>query len=186
MFAAGEILLLEKTIEGKPRVRIRLGTKQLELRIYPKLFSRLTENPLSGTCQFLIYPRGDVYSVPKRVEMLSALGELVRVDRDDGLIHVRLHPKAKGALRRSFSLALNASLEVIDALPQLGCSVIIEECFRAQSLRPVATSVQEVSFPAKRNAKVIRPVLESRLLGQSAPKAGQRPVREGQRGEHSL
>lgn len=182
VFAAGEFLSLEKTTEGNPRVRIRFGTNQLELPIYPKLFARLAENPLSGTCQFLIYPRTDledvlckgawvkdVYPVPKRVEMLSALGELVRVDRGDGLIHVRLHPNPKGALRRSFSLPLNASLEVIDALPQLGRGVIIEGYFRAQSLRLVATSAQEVALPAKRDARVVRPV----------PEGGQRPVREG-------
>ncbi len=198
VFAAGEFLSLEKTTEGNPRVRIRFGTNQLELPIYPKLFARLAENPLSGTCQFLIYPRtdlegvlckgawaGDVYPVPKRVEMLSALGELVRVDRGDGLIHVRLHPNPKGALRRSFSLPLNASLEVIDTLPQLGRGVIIEGCFRAQSLRLVATSAQEVALPVKRDARVVRPIPESRPLEQSAPEGGQLPVREEQKGKHS-
>ena len=182
IFAAGEFLSLEKTTEGYCRVRIRFGTNQLELPIYPKLFARLTETPVSGPCQFLIYPRtdgegilckgawvGDVYPVPKRVEMLSALGELARVDRGDGLIHVRLHPNPKGALRRSFSLPLNASLEVIDTLPQIGRGVIIEGCFRAQSLHLVATSAQEVPLPPKRDARVIRPVSGSRSTEQPPP-----------------
>lgn len=183
VFAAGEFFSLEKSTEGKPRARIGLGENRLTLPIYPKLFARLMENPLSSMCQFLIYPRtdregvlcngtwlGDVYPVPKCEEMLTVLGELVRVDRGEGLIHVRLHPNPKGALRYPFSLPLNASLELIDSLPPLGHGVIIEGCLRVQSLRLVATSAHEIPLPPQREVKVAQPASKSVPKEQLTPK----------------
>lgn len=192
VFASGEFLYLEKTTEGKPRARIGLGANRLTLPIYPKLFARLTENPLSGMCQFLIYPRtdregvlckgtwvGDVYPVQKREEMLTVLGELVRIDVGEGLIHVRLYPNPKVALRYPFSLPLNASLELIDSLPPLGHGVIIGGCLRLQSLRLIATSAHEVSLPPQREVNVVQPASEA-LIEPLTPR-GLKPKLRGKK-----
>ena len=166
LFSIGELHSLSKTPEGSFRAILCLGQNRLELPIFERVYTKLAEHPIQGTCQFLLYPRtdregvlsrgtwlGDVFSEQKREDGLEVLGELASVDRGEGTLNVRLHPNLKGGLKRSFQLPMNASLELIESLPGLGCAVLVMGSFREKSLRLVANSISEVPLPPKRHVQ---------------------------------
>lgn len=52
---------------------------------------------------------------------LHALGELVKVDKENALLQLQVHPNEKqGSLHKPFRLPLVATLELLEGLPELG------------------------------------------------------------------
>lgn len=84
---------------------------------------------------------------------LHALGELVKVDKENALLQLQIHPNEKqGNLHKPFKLPLVASLELLEGLPELGSGLEVWGELKPRSGRLVVTRAQAVLLPSKRVA----------------------------------
>ncbi len=151
--------------KGGKRVSIDVGDKPFPLIVKRKMQAIIEETPPEGEQTIILWPRTDKEGLLgngtqlgtfkpvgqiQREPGLHALGELVKIDRDNALIQIEIHPNPKqGALRKSFKLPLVASLDVLDALPDLGSGLEVWADLKQKTGRVVISKVQEVVLPPK-------------------------------------
>ena len=163
--------IVEKTVgkDGRPRVMISVGDYLLPLIMTPRMTTAMQGELPSGLQKLTLYPRtngegilgpGTALSrcVPTEVPELReyplhVLGRLVRVDRNEGLIIVRIYPNQGTRGGRVFHLPLVASLELIEGLPEPGRGVFVEGTLRPRSLRLVALKVSPSKLPPRADAE---------------------------------
>lgn len=164
--------LVEKTVgsDGRPRVMVWVGDYLLPLKLTPRIMSAMRGELPSGLQKLVLYPRTNGEGVlglgtalargtptdgtDLREYPLNVLGKLVRVDRDEGLIIVRIYPNKGTKGGHVFHLPLVASLELIESLPEPGRGVFVEGTLRPRSLRLVALRVRPSKLPPR--AEVVR------------------------------
>jgi hypothetical protein len=84
---------------------------------------------------------------------LHALGELVKVDKENALLQLQIHPNEKqGNLHKPFRLPLVASLELLEGLPELSSGLEVWGELKLRTGRLVVTRAQAVLLPPKRVA----------------------------------
>ena len=82
---------------------------------------------------------------------LHALGELVKVDKDNALLQLQIYPnEGQGSLQKPFRLPLVASLELLEGLPELGSGLEVWGELKPRTGRVVVTKAQTVPLPPKR------------------------------------
>ncbi len=157
--------LVEKTVgrDGRPRVMVSVGDYLLPLKLTPRIMSAMRGELPSGLQKLVLYPRTNgegvlglgtalARGVPTDVTdlreyPLHVLGRLVRVDRDEGLIIVRIYPNKGTKSGHVFHLPLVASLELIESLPEPGRGVFVQGTLRLRSLRLVALRASPTLLP---------------------------------------
>lgn len=148
------------------KVAVGLGDKPFPLNLKRKLAAVLMEKPPEGEQSVIVWPRtdkegllgnGTQLALYKNVGELSrepglhALGELVKVDKENALLQLQIHPNEKqGNLNKPFRLPLVASLELLEGLPELGSGLEVWGELKPRTGRLVVTRVQAVPLPPKR------------------------------------
>ena len=126
----------------------------------------MEDQPPEGEQGIILWPRtdkegllgnGTQLALYKSVEELGrepglhALGELVKVDKENALLQLQLHPNEKqGILRRPFRLPLVASLELLEGLPELGSGLEVWGELKPRTGRVVVSKVQAIPLPPRR------------------------------------
>lgn len=159
--------IVAKTVgeDGRSRVTVSVGDHLVPLMMTPKMSAQMQETVPSGLQKLTIYPRTDSLGVlglgtalarhvptdvtEVREYPLHVLGRLVRVDRAEGLIIVRIYPNKDARGGRVFHLPLVASLELIEGLPEPGRGVFVQGALRPRSLRLVALKASPTRLPPR-------------------------------------
>jgi len=82
---------------------------------------------------------------------LHALGELVKVDRDNALLQLQLQLNEKqGSLNKSFKLLLVAGLGLLEGVPELGSGLAVWDELKWRTRQLVVTRAEVVPLPPKR------------------------------------
>ncbi len=147
-------------------VAFKLGDKVFSLNVKRKLAAVLVEKPPEGEQGIIVWPRTDkegllgngtqlaLYKSLTEIGRgpgLHALGELVKVDKENALLQLQIHPnEKKGNLNKPFRLPLVASLELLEGLPELGSGLEVWGELKPRTGRLVVTRVQAVPLPPKR------------------------------------
>ena len=164
----GPLLVTKDEQRGGVRAAVDLGDARVPVNVKRKLAAILTDRPPEGVQGVIVWPRtdregrlgsGTQLALYKGVGELGrepglrALGELVKVDQENALLHLQVHPNEKqGGLHKPFRLPLVASLELLEGLPGLGSGLEVWGELKSRTLRLVATRVQAVALPPKRAA----------------------------------
>lgn len=151
--------------DGKPQVTVRMGDHLVLLMLTPKMHTQMRHEVPSGLQKLTIYPRTDADGVlgtgtalarcvstqntEVREYPLQVLGRLVRVDRGEGLILVRIYPNRGARGGHVFHLPLLASLELIEGLPEPGRGVFVQGTLRPRTLRLVALRATPTRLPPR-------------------------------------
>lgn len=162
----GQLVISKDEERGGIKAAVNLGEKQFSVTVKKKLAALLGDKPPEGNQGIILWPRTDregllgngtqlaLYkSVAElgREPGLHALGELVKVDKENALLQLQLHPNEKhGSLRRPFKLPLVANLELLEGLPDLGSGLEVWGELKPRTGRVVVTKVQAVPLPPKR------------------------------------
>jgi len=149
--------------QGRSRL---IGDKQIPIGVKRKLAALLQDKPPQGEQGVILWPRtdkegllgsGTQLALHKSVEELGrepglhALGELVKVDKENALLQLQIHPNEKqGSLSKPFKLPLVASLELLEGLPEPGSGLEVWAELKPRTERLVVTRAQVVSLPPKR------------------------------------
>ena len=131
----------------------------------------LEENPPESEQSLILWPRTDKEGLLGSGTQLAiykpvgetgreigfhALGELVKIDRENGLLQIQIHQNEKqGNLRRPFKIPLVSSLEILESLPDLGSGLEVWADLKPRTGRVVITKVQTVPLPPKRVVKAV-------------------------------
>jgi hypothetical protein len=151
---------------GGIKIALGIGDKPFPLIIKRKFAALIEENPPEEEQSIILWPRTDkegllgsgtqlalykpLGEIP-REPGLHALGELVKVDRENALLQIQVFPnEGQGVLKKPFKLPLVASLEVLDSLPELGSGLEVWAELKQRTGRMVVTRVQAVPLPPKR------------------------------------
>ncbi len=150
------------------KVALGIGDNQISVGVKRKLAALLMDKPPEGEQGVIVWPRtdkegllgnGTQLALYKGVGELSrepglhALGELVKVDKENALLHLQIHPNAgQGSLQKPFRLPLVATLELLEGLPELGSGLEVWGELKPRTGRLVVTKAQAVQLPAKRVA----------------------------------
>ncbi len=160
-----------KQVGDNKRVTTIVAGKPFPLILKNKMQAVLTTNPPGeGELDILLWPRTDKEGLlgsgtqlatykpvgeVKRAQGLHALGELVKVDRDNAIIQLQIHPNPKqGSLHKPFKLPLVASMELMDSLPELGSGLEIRADLKPKTGRVVVREVRAVPLPPKREQEI--------------------------------
>lgn len=154
---------------GGKKVSIEVGGKPFPILVKRNMVALLEENPPEGEQSLILWPRTDKEGLLgngtqlgtfrpagtiKREHNLHAVGELVKVDRENALLQIEIFPNPnQGSLRKSFKLPLVASLEVLDTLPELGSGLEVWADLKSRTGRVVVTKVQAHPLPPKGEPK---------------------------------
>lgn len=161
------LILKENKKQGGINVFVQLGDKPFLLLTKRRLAAMLEENPPEGEQTLILWPRTDkegllgsgtqlaiykpVGKIDREPNVLRAVGELVKIDRENGLLQIQIHQNEKqGNLRKPFKIPLVASLEVLESLPELGSGLEVWAELKPRTGRVVITRVQTVLLPPKR------------------------------------
>lgn len=153
--------------KGGKRVTIEVAGKSFPLLLKRNMQAIIEANPPGeGALDILLWPRTDKEGVlgtgtqlatylpvgkVNKEPGLHALGELVKIDREEALIQVQIHPNPKqGSLRKPFKLPLVASMELMDALSELGSGLEVWADLKPKTGRVVVRTVNVVPLPPKR------------------------------------
>lgn len=163
------LILFENKRQGGINVFVQFGEKPFPLLVKKRLAAMLEENPPEGEQSLILWPRTDkegllgsgtqlaIYKPigeTGREVGLHALGELVKIDRENGLLQIQIHQNEKqGNLRKPFKIPLVASLEVLESLPGLGSGLEVWADLKPRTGRVVITKLQAVPLPPKRVAE---------------------------------
>ena len=160
-------LLLEEDGESKRlRISIGVGKERLNLLAHQGRVAQLREAPPQGEPTLVLWPRTDQEGVlcggtqlatwlnpgeEAHEEAFHALGELVRIDTENAMLMLKLHPNPKGQLKRSFNLPLVTSVAFLEELEKVkvklrtGLEVWGE--FKPRTGRIVVTKARPVPLP---------------------------------------
>ena len=159
--------VVEATLGGgrRSRVTVRIGDHLVPLAPTPKMHTQMQRELPGGLQKLTIYPRTDALGVldsgtalarstqaattAVREYPLQVLGRLVRVDRGEGLIVMRIYPNRGARGGQVFHLSLLASLELIDGLPEPGRGLFVQGALRPRSLRLVALKATATKLPPR-------------------------------------
>lgn len=161
------LILKENKKQGGINVFVKFGEKPFLLLVKRRLAAMLEENPPEGEQSLILWPRTDkegllgsgtqlaiykpVGEIGREPNVLHAVGELVKIDRENGLLQIQIHQNEKqGNLRKSFKIPLVASLEILESLPELGSGLEVWAELKPRTGRVVITKVQAVPLPPKR------------------------------------
>jgi hypothetical protein len=159
-------LLVTKDEQGRLKVEIAQGDTRIPIGIKRKLAALLEDKPPKGEQGVVVWPRtdrdsllgnGTQLALYKDVRALNrdpglhALGELVKVDKENALLQLQIHPnEGQGSLQKPFRLTLVASLELLGGLPELGSGLEVWGELKPRTGRLVVTRVRAVPLPPKR------------------------------------
>ncbi len=145
---------------------VGIGERHVPVGIKQKIAALLKKQPPQGEQGMILWPRSDRSGVLGsgtqlalykdvgelgREPGLHALGELVKVDKDNALLQLQIHPNEKqGSLNKSFKLPLVASLELLEGLPELGSGLEVWGELKPRTGRVVVTRAEVVPLPPKR------------------------------------
>lgn len=151
---------------GGIRAAVGLGARQVPVIVKKKLAVLLEDKPPEGEQGIILWPRTDKEGLLGsgtqlalykdvgelgREPGLHALGELVKVDKENALLQLQIHLNEKqGGLHKPFKLPLVASLELLEGLPGLGSGLEVWGELKPRTGRVVVTRVQTVPLPPKR------------------------------------
>ena len=153
--------------KGGKRVTVEIAGKPFPLILKRKMQSVLEANPPGeGELDVILWPRTDKEGLlgsgtqlatylpageAKKAQGLHALGELVKIDREDALIQVQIHPNPKqGSLHQPFRLPLVVSMELMDDLPEIGSGLEVWADLEPTTGQVVLKKVRAVTLPPKR------------------------------------
>ena len=164
----GSLLVTKDEHRGGIKVAVGLGDTQVTIGVKRKLAALLEANPPEGEQGVIVWPRTDKEGRLRngtqlalykgvgelnRESGLHALGELVKVDKENALLQLQIHPNEKqGSLHKPFKLPLVASLELLEGLPGLGSGLEVWGELKPRTGRLVLTKAQAVALPPKRAA----------------------------------
>jgi len=162
----GLLLVTKDEQRGGIKVAVGLGDKQIPIGTKKKLAALLEDKPPEGEQAIILWPRTDKEGLLgngtqlalykgtgelSREPGLHALGELVKVDKENALLQLQIHPNEKqGNLHKPFKLPLVASLELLEGLPELGSGLEVWGELKPRTGRLVVTKAQAVPLPPKR------------------------------------
>ncbi len=162
----GSLVVTKDEQRGGIKVAVGLGDTRVPIGVKRKLAALLEDKPPEGEQGVILWPRtdkegrlgnGTQLALYKGVSELSrelglhALGELVKVDKENALLHLQIHPNEKqGNLHKSFRLPLVASLELLEGLPELGSGVEVWGELKPRTGPLKVIRAQAVSLPPKR------------------------------------
>jgi hypothetical protein len=148
------------------KVALDLGDRQIPVGVKRRLAALLQDKPPEGERGIIVWPRTDkegrlgngtqlaLYKDVGELDHepgLHALGELVKVDKENALLQLQIHPNEKqGSLSKPFKLPLVASLELLEGLPELGSGLEVWGELKPRTGRLVVTRAQAVPLPPKR------------------------------------
>ncbi len=151
---------------GRVEVTVGLGESQVPANVKKKLAAFLAQKPPEGEQGLILWPRtdregrlgsGTQLALYKSVDELGrkpglhALGELIKVDKENALLQVQIYPnEGQGSLHKPFKLPLVATLELLEGLPELGSGLEVWGELKPRTGRLVVTRVQAVPLPPKR------------------------------------
>lgn len=151
---------------GGVRVSVGVGERQFPVTVKKKLAALLEDKAPQGDQGIILWPRTDKEGLLgngtqlalykgvgelNREPGLHALGELVKVDKENALLQLHIHPNEKqGSLHKPFKLPLVATLELLEGLPELGSGLEVWGELKPRTGRLVVTKVQAVPLPPKR------------------------------------
>ena len=164
----GSLLVTKDEKREGIKVAIGLGDIHIPVGVKRRLAALLEEKPPEGEQGIIVWPRtdkegllgnGTQLALYKDVGELSrepglhALGELVKVDKENALLHLQIHPnEGQGSLQKPFRLPLVATLELLEGLPELGSGLEVWGELKVRTGRLVVTKAQVVPLPPKRVA----------------------------------
>jgi len=165
----GPLIVTKDKERGGIKAAIVVGDKHFPLNVKKKLAALLEDQPPEGEQGIILWPRtdkegllgnGTQLALYKSVSELGrepglhALGELVKVDKENALLQLQLHPNEKqGSLRRPFRLPLVANLELLEGLPELGSGLEVWGELKPRTGRLVVTRAQAVPLPPRRTTE---------------------------------
>ncbi len=164
-------IVSEDKKRGGVKVALGIGEKPFPLIVKRKWAAIIEANPPEGEQSIVLWPRTDkegllgsgtqlaLYKPLGEIERtpgLHALGELVKVDRENALLQIQIFPnEGQGALKKPFKMPLVASLEVLDSLPELGSGLEVWAELKPRTGRMVITRGEAVPLSPTR---VIEPM----------------------------
>ncbi len=164
----GPLLVTKDEQRGGIKVAVGLGDTRVPIGVKRKLAALLEDKPPEGEQAIVVWPRtnkegllgnGTQLALYKGVGELNrepglhALGELVKVDKENALLQLQIHPNEKqGNLHKPFRLPLVASLEMLEGLPGVGSGLEVWGELKARMGWLVVTHAQAVTLPPKRVA----------------------------------
>jgi hypothetical protein len=159
-------VVTEDKKKGGVKVTLGIGDRQFPLTVKKKWAATLSEKSPQGDQGVILWPRTDKegllgsgtqlalfkpISELDREPGLHALGELVKVDKENALLQIQIHPNPdQGSLKKSFKLPLVANLELLESLPDLGSGLEVWADLKPKTGRMVVNRVQAVPLPPKR------------------------------------
>jgi hypothetical protein len=159
------IVTKDEKLEGI-KIAVGLGDTQVPVGVKSRLAALLREKPPEGEQGIIVWPRTDkegllgngtqlaLYKDVGELDRqpgLHALGELVKVDKENALLQIQIHPNEKqGSLNKPFRLPLVATLELLEGLPELGSGLEVWGELKPRTGRLVVTTAQPVLLPPKR------------------------------------
>lgn len=159
-------VVTEDKKKGGVKVMVGIGERQLPIIVKKKWAATLAENPPQDDQGIILWPRTDKEGllgsgtqlalfkpIPEldREVGLHALGELVKIDKENALLQIQIHPNSEqGSLKKSFKLPLVANLEMLESLPGLGSGLEIWADLKPKTGRMVVNRIQAVPLPQKR------------------------------------
>jgi hypothetical protein len=162
----GSLVISKDEQRGGIKVAVGLGDTRVPIGVKRRLAALLEEKPPEGEQGVIVWPRtdkegrlgtGTQLALYKDVGELGretglhALGELVKVDKENALLQLQIHPNEKqGSLSKPFKLPLVASLELLEGLPDLGSGLEVWGELKPRTGRLVVTRAQAVPLPPKR------------------------------------
>jgi hypothetical protein len=162
----GPLIVTKDEQRGGIKVAVGLGDTRVPIGVKRRLAALLEDKPPEGEQGVIVWPRTDkegrlgngtqlaLYKDAGELDRepgLQALGELVKVDKDNALLQLQIHPNEKqGSLSKPFKLPLVASLELLEGLPALGSGLEVWGELKPRTGRLVVTKVQTVLLPPKR------------------------------------
>ncbi|MDQ3399319.1 MAG: hypothetical protein M3511_16445 [Deinococcota bacterium] len=167
----GSLVVTKDEQRGGVKAAVGLGDTQIPVSVKKRLAALLEEKPPEGEQGIIVWPRtdkegllgnGTQLALYKDVGELSrepglhALGELVKVDKDNALLQLQIYPnEGQGSLQKPFRLPLVASLELLEGLPELHSGLEVWGELKPRTGRLVVTRAQAVPLPPKRMASPV-------------------------------
>lgn len=160
------LIVYEDKKRGGVKVALGIGDRPFPLIVKKKAVALIEQNLPKGEQSIILWPRTDKEGLLgsgtqlalykplgelNREPGLHALGELVKVDRENALLQIQIFPnEGQGSLKKPFKMPLVASLEVLDDLPTVGSGLEVWAELKQRTGRVVITRVQAVPLPPKR------------------------------------